>query len=69
MNLKDRILMKTAWILPKDLIKWCCVRAFSHASSGCWGRDDPNTIGYGVLLRRWYQDNNKEFYDELYRDK
>jgi hypothetical protein len=51
----ERVLMWIAWHLPHQLVTWCVVRVFAKATMPPWGDTHPDEIGYGLLMKRWYE--------------
>lgn len=50
-----------AWKLPKNLIYWCAMRLFAHATSGEYGNTVVPELTAMQGLERWEQGtSNKE---------
>ena len=46
--------MWIAWRLPRDVVKWAMIRCYAHASSGQWGGEHVDEIGYKEVHDRWH---------------
>jgi hypothetical protein len=45
--------IKLAWMLPRRVAFWAMIRVASHARSGPWGNEHPDSIGYKEMHDRW----------------
>lgn len=45
--------MKVAWMLPRGIVKWAMIRTFAHATTGKYGGDHVDQIGYKEVHDRW----------------
>jgi len=57
---KAHIEMVSKWIayhLPKQVVSYCLIRAWIHATSGRWSGTDASLIEASVVLRRWEEKN------------
>lgn len=54
-RLKEKLATWVAWHLPRDVVKWCMIRTFAHASTGQWGGEHVDQIGYKEVHDRWEQ--------------
>jgi hypothetical protein len=52
-RIKEKTLMWIAWHLPRDVVKWCAIRVFAHATTGQWGREQTPALLATDSLRRW----------------
>ena len=52
-RLRERIAIKVAWMLPRRVALWAMIRVAAHATSGPWGNEDPDSIGYKEMHDRW----------------
>lgn len=55
--MREKIIMWIAWHLPRDVVKWAMIRCFAHATSGRWGGDHVDAIGYKEVHDRWETSN------------
>lgn len=52
-KLKEKLLLKLAWMLPKGLVYWCAIRVMAHATTGKYtGTVVPTLTGMDAL-KRW----------------
>ena len=54
-RLKERIAIKIAWMLPRQVALWAMVRVVAHATTGKWGNEHIDSIGYKEMHDRWVQ--------------
>lgn len=52
-RLKERIAIKIAWLLPRRVALWAMIRVAAHATTGKWGNEHPDSIGYKEMHDRW----------------
>jgi hypothetical protein len=52
-KLSEKILMKIAWKLPKQLVMWCSIRVIAHATTGEYGNEVVAELGAMEALDRW----------------
>lgn len=52
-NKRERVLMWTAWHLPKSLAYWTTIRVMAHATTGEYDSTNPTTLSAMDILRRW----------------
>lgn len=52
MRMRERILIKITWHLPRDMILWAAMRLFAHAW-GYKGDETPDEINIIEAARRW----------------
>lgn len=52
-RLRERIIMKIVWALPREIIRWALVRAAAHATMGRWGMEEPSTVTVFKVMDRW----------------
>lgn len=45
--------MWLAWLLPKELVKWCAVRLMAHATQGKWSGQVVPELTAIDALKRW----------------
>ena len=53
----EQMLIWFVWRLPRTLVMWCVVRAFTHATSDPHGPTHPDEIGYSVVMKRWSENH------------
>ncbi len=51
--MKDKIIMKLAWIMPKQLAYWCAIRVMAHATMPPWGDQVVPDLLAIDALKRW----------------
>jgi hypothetical protein len=44
---------QAAWLLPRRVALWAMVRVAAHATTGKWGNESPDAIGYKEMHDRW----------------
>lgn len=49
----DKLQMHIAWLLPKQLVKWCFVRVTAHATTGKYGDTVVPELTAMDALSRW----------------
>jgi hypothetical protein len=52
-HLREWLEIKIAWTLPKGVVKWAMIRTFAHATTGQYGGDHVDQIGYKEVHDRW----------------
>jgi hypothetical protein len=52
----ERLTIWIAWHLPKELVKWCVIRAGVHATTGQYAATVVPQIAFVDVLKRWYDD-------------
>lgn len=55
MKLKEKILIKIAWLVPPRLALWVFIRVYSFASSGKYGNETVDSITYQKAYDRWVE--------------
>jgi hypothetical protein len=45
--------MRVAWMLPRRIALWAMVRVAAHATTGKWGNESPDSIGFKEMHDRW----------------
>lgn len=55
-KLRERLVMKFVWALPREIIRWAVVRATAHATTGQWGMDHPGRVTAFEVMDRWEQE-------------
>lgn len=48
MRWQERLVMWVAWHLPKEVVKWACVRVAVHEEQG-----NPGDVTMSYALNRW----------------
>jgi hypothetical protein len=49
----ENISQKIAWMLPRRVALWAMIRVAAHATTGKWGNEHPDAIGYKEMHDRW----------------
>lgn len=52
-TIMEKLWIKIAWKLPKNLIMWAALRLMAHATQGQWGNDHPDDVSIMDALGRW----------------
>lgn len=55
--MREKLIIWLAWRLPRELVRWAMIRTFAHATTGRWGGDHVDAIGYKEVYDRWDQPN------------
>lgn len=50
---KEWLAIKIAWALPREVAKWAMIRVVAHATTGPWGNESPDSVGYKEMHDRW----------------
>lgn len=50
---KELLAIKVAWLLPRRIVLWATIRAFAHATTGKWGGEHVDQVGYKEVHDRW----------------
>ena len=45
--------MHIAWWLPRRIIAWALIRAWTHATTGRWEREIVSTLTASEMIKRW----------------
>lgn len=53
MKIKEKICMKIAWLLPKEIVKWCFFRMTAYATTGKHGNTLVPDLPWEVIAGRW----------------
>lgn len=51
--MKELIIRKIAWLLPKQLVYWCAIRLGAHATVGKYGSEDVPNLRFMTALQCW----------------
>jgi hypothetical protein len=51
--MRDKLWMKLAWLLPKQLIYWSLVRAFAQATTGPYSDTVAGELTVFQVQERW----------------
>jgi len=43
-RVKEKLMMKIAWLLPRDLAKWCAIRVISNATTGKYSSQEVTEL-------------------------
>ncbi|HSW91751.1 MAG TPA: hypothetical protein VLG09_03845 [Candidatus Saccharimonadales bacterium] len=52
---KEWLAIKIAWMLPRQVALWAMIRVAAHATTGRWGNDHIDQLGYKEFHDRWEQ--------------
>lgn len=53
LRMRERLIMKFVWALPREVIRWAVVRATAHATMGIWGTEHPASVSAFAVMDRW----------------
>ena len=45
--------IKIAWALPRRVALWAMIRVAAHATTGRWGSEPPDRVGFKEMHDRW----------------
>ncbi len=51
--MKDKLMMKIAWMLPRRLVKWAAIRLIADATQGKWSDTNVPELTAMDALKRW----------------
>jgi hypothetical protein len=51
--MKEKLAIWIAWRLPHDVVKWAMIRVVAHATTGQFGTDHVDNLGYHEFHDRW----------------
>lgn len=51
--LKEKMLMKFVWMLPRRVVYWCAIRVAAHATTGKYADEVVPDIPFMEALKRW----------------
>ena len=54
MLFKDKISEWVALHLPKRVVHWCLMRAWSYGVQGKYSHSDVNRVTASTIVKRWY---------------
>lgn len=52
-QLKEKVVIKIAWKLPRYLVLWCSIRLMAYATTGEYGKEHPDDVSIMDALKRW----------------
>lgn len=52
-KIKENVIRKFVWKLPRYLIMWCYIRVVAHATTGNFGNTIVPEISAMDVLKRW----------------
>lgn len=55
--MKEKLLLKIAYFLPKELIRWCVIRVWATATTGEYSRTDASGVTVFEALSRFEKAN------------
>jgi hypothetical protein len=50
---REKVLTAIAWRMPRDLVYWCAIRLFAHATTGEHEHGYVDEVTVLDALRRW----------------
>lgn len=50
---REKIAMKIAWMLPRDVAMWCFYRVLAHATQGQWSDTPVVGMTWETAANRW----------------
>lgn len=53
MNFRENIYRGIAWVLPKEIVKWCFYRMCANATQGKYGNDNVCGMSWEIIADRW----------------
>ena len=51
--MKEKLMIKIAWLLPREIVKWCSIRLIAHATSGKYSSQVIPELSAMDALKRW----------------
>ncbi len=58
MPLKIRFYRFIAWLMPKQIVYWCCQRMLANATMGRWSDRVVSDVTVFEMMARWDIPNN-----------
>lgn len=52
-RLKEKLMLKLAWALPKWLVYWAAIRLGAHATTSEYGNTIVPDLSFTDALKRW----------------
>lgn len=52
-RLREKMIMKIAFSLPRSVAYWCAIRVGGYATCGKYGCDSPTDLKFMDALKRW----------------
>ncbi len=56
-KMKEKLIMKFAWLLPRYLVMWCYIRVVAHATTGQYSNTIVPELSAMDALERWDVEN------------
>lgn len=50
---KEKVWMKIAWLLPRDLVMWCAIRVVANATTGEYSNQIVPDLTAMDAIKRW----------------
>jgi len=51
--MREKLIMKIAWLLPREIVKWCAIRLISNATTGQYSSQVVPELSAMDALKRW----------------
>lgn len=51
--MSEKLWIKLAWLLPKQLVYWCAIRLGANATQGNWSNKIVPELNFIDALKRW----------------
>lgn len=51
--MKEKIICKIAFLMPKSIAYWCAIRVGAHATQGKWSNQEVPALNFMDALKRW----------------
>lgn len=59
-RLKEKLWMRLAWVLPKQLVYWCGIRIIGFAATGRYSKTVVTELPVMEAIRRWSSKEESE---------
>ena len=53
LKMREKAVMKLAWLLPEELVYWATIRLIAHGTSGQYSNQEVPILGAMDALARW----------------
>lgn len=53
----EKVYIKLAWFVPKQIVYWCSIRLIAHATAGIYSNQVVSELLAMEALQRWINDN------------
>lgn len=51
--MKEKIIIKIAWAMPRIIVYWCAIRLMTHATGGKYSKTVVPDLTVVEALKRW----------------